>query len=521
MQGRLLFILAILIGSYSYSLFFLGLLGLLNNFYITGLSFILLILTLYSLFKNKESLNSIGIQAKKNHFYFFILILFCLVNLLGVIGPELSFDALWYHLTLPKMYLHQGSIEFIEGGLLYYSLMPKLVDLLYIPALLFTSETGAKFLHFLFGILTTIVTYKIANLYLSKKLSYLTALIFYSNLVVGWMSITAYIDLGRAFFASLGIYLFLIYFKLKEVKYLYFSAIIVGLEISTKLIGFSTLISLSAILVMLFNHYDLMARIRKSLMFALIAMLLASPWMIFSYLNSGSIFYPFFTGVYPAGLNISDLNPLLIFINSLSLFIFSADPISPIYLISLPLLVNLRKKITKDMWILIVIFLVNLLIWNFIPQKNARFMLPYLPIFSVISIWAISRSQKQLRNIAYVFIFLILFVNLAYRTAANTKYVPYILGRESKEDFLEKNLNFNFGDYIDIENKVSSVVGDEKVLVMGIHNLYYIDFNFVHESWKKNIEYKYILTKSPLTGKNGYNLIYEEPKTDTYLYERN
>ena len=33
-----------------------------------------------------------------------------IINLIGALGPELGFDALWYHLTLPKIYLSEGKI---------------------------------------------------------------------------------------------------------------------------------------------------------------------------------------------------------------------------------------------------------------------------------------------------------------------------------------------------------------------------------------------------------------------------
>jgi len=58
-----------------------------------------------------------------------LIVLQAFVNIIGVFGPELAFDALWYHLTLPKLYLVHHSIFFIPGGLLYYSGMPKIAEM--------------------------------------------------------------------------------------------------------------------------------------------------------------------------------------------------------------------------------------------------------------------------------------------------------------------------------------------------------------------------------------------------------
>jgi len=520
MQGRLLFSIAILIGIYSYFVFFAGLFGNLNKSVIGASLIIIFAAILVFLFVYKESVVSIYIQAKKNSFYFLIL-LFCIsVNLIGVIGPELGFDALWYHLVIPKLFIEWESINFIRGGLLYYSAMPKLVDMLYIPALMFGNELTVKFIHFLFGILTTVVTYKIANLFLDKKWSYLAAVVFYSNLVVGWMSITGYIDLGRAFFGTLSIYSFLLFYKTKDFRYFFLSSILAGFEVATKFLGFSTLISL-VLAYVFFIDGRMFLKIKNIILYVLISVAVVTPWLIFSYISTNHLFYPFFTDIYPSGVSILSFNPLLILKDTIGLFLFSADPISPIYLIFLPIIVFHFKSSSKNIKLLIFILAINLLIWNFVPQKNSRFIIPYLPIFSVLAIWGLSVSTKNLQKIGYIFLYFTFILNIIYRGVANFKYVPVILVLESKKEFLVQNLNFDFGDYLDVENKVERIVKDEKVLIKGIHNLYYVDFSFDHESWAKGDNYSYILTRGELEDKNGYNLIYIDLITNTYLYEKN
>lgn len=520
MQGKLLFLLAILIGFYSLSIFFLGLAGQLKPFFIGSVSIIFLFTVVFFGLSFRSSVGSLYAQAKKNSFYFSIFLVLMLVNIVGTLGPELGFDALWYHLVIPQRFIKYGSVEFIPGGLLDYSVMPKIIDLLYIPALMFSNETGAKVIHFAFGILTSIVTYKTANLFVNKRLSYLTAIIFYSNLVVGWMSITAYIDLGRAFFGSLSIYFFILYYKTKEIKYLYYSSAIVGFEITSKLIGFSTLISLMLATLFFSNSKNLIGKVKEEFVLIIFPLLLLIPWILFSYVNTGNLFYPFLSSIYPS-LDVSSINPFLFFKHTFELFLFSADPISPIYLISLPLVLIMFRKIPNALKLVLFISLTTIIIWNFIPQKNSRFIVPYLPIFSVLVVWIISKSLHSIKNILYIFVFISVFISIVYRGIANAKYLPVIFGLEPKEKFLERNLNFSFGDYLDIDSKVSEIVEDEKVLIKGIHNLYYVDFKYDHDSWANEKEYKYILSKGVLSGEKDYNLVYTEEKTDTYLYEKN
>lgn len=515
MQGRLLFCFAVLIGVFSYFIFVLGIFHQINILNVGLVLCLFMISSAYLLATNHESLESILKQAKKNFLLFYIFLLFLLVNLIGALGPELGFDALWYHLVLPKIYINSGYIGFIEGGLLYYSLMPKLVDFLYVPALLFADESAAKVVHLLFGVLTAIVTYKISNLFVSKKLSYLAAIIFYSNLVVSWMSITAYIDLGRAFFSALGVYFFLMYLKFGKKSYLLSSSFLIGLEASSKLIGISTLVSLVLVYIIYFGKKS---KAWDLLIILLPPLLLLTPWVLFSYAYTKSFFYPFFTPIYPSGLSMESFNILLILKDTINLMLFSPDPVTPIYFVSLPFIFAYYKKMPSLVKTVVLIFSINILIWNFLPQKSSRFVISYLPLMSAVTVWIFSRMEVRIKRLFYVFIFAVIVVNLIYRGVANYKYIPVLIGLESKEEFLIRNLNFAFGDYYDANNSVKEIVGEQKVLVKGVHNLYYANFKFDHESWAKG-KYRYILSNEELTDVTGYNLIYKNEITNTYLYE--
>ena len=56
-----------------------------------------------------------------------LLVIQALVNLVGALGPELGFDALWYHLTEAKLFRHTGSVAPIPGNLFYFSCFPPLL----------------------------------------------------------------------------------------------------------------------------------------------------------------------------------------------------------------------------------------------------------------------------------------------------------------------------------------------------------------------------------------------------------
>ena len=510
-----MFSLAILIGIYSYLIFLLGILGLISKSAV-GLSSLVFIFICafyyrYSIrtsFKNiykSISLRHLLNYLKKNILQsslFLIIGLQALVNLVGALGPETSFDALWYHLTLPKLYILSHSIFHIPGNLLFYSDMPKLTEMLYIPLLIFSNELGAKLMHFIFGILILAVIYKISNKYLSKNLSLLAVLIFYANLVVGWESITAYIDLARTFFEILTLWGFLKWTENKQRKWLMISGTMLGLTIAAKVIALESIF----IYVLLFIYLSIINKdkvrylINNIITFCFFSILIPLPWFTFSFINTGNPFYPFFSKSIDIGTNFSLPNVANAFNELLNLFIYSNDPISPIYLAVLPFLVIYFAKAKREFKIIYLYALLGLLLWYLTPRiGGGRFILAYLPAFSILVTYAISKLKNNvIRNFLILTIIFISFSSIGYRMLANNKYIPVILGRETKQQYLTSHLNFSFGDFYDTDNYFKyHLKSTDRVLLYGFHNLYYVDFNFVDYSWvKKGDSFNYIAVQN-------------------------
>ena len=392
-----MFALAVSIGILSYTLMGLGLVGWLNptTIYAT------LILVLLSV-PPPLSPPKLGGETRRRGGVrwglFSILFLQALVNLIGALGPELGFDALWYHTTIPKIWLAMHKITFL-GGDLYYSGLPKLMDMLYV-------YPGAQLIHFSFGILTLIVIYKLARKYLNNTYSLLACIIFYSNLVVGWQSITAYIDLGRTFFEILALYLFL------EKKYLQ-TAIILGLAVSTKILSLGSL--------------PIFIILGLPIAYCLLPILIVSPWLLFNYLNTGNPVYPIFSS-YLIDWNFS--------LNILRL----ADPINPIYIIILPFIILSFSHFWVIYKLLIIYCTLSFVIWFLTPHTGGgRFLMPYLPAWSVLTAILI---QKNKFFVSLVIVLAI--ISIGYRGLANAKYMPHLLRIETEQEFLDKYLYHRF-----------------------------------------------------------------------------
>lgn len=488
---------AILIGLYSYLIFFLGIFGFLYKNVIVYSSIVFWFFGLIYLFKNKK----VKLDIKKlklsntSKFLIFLIGLQACVNFVGVLGPEISFDALWYHLTLPKLYLENHLIFHIPGGLLYYSDMPKLTEMLYVSALSVSNETLAKFIHFSFGLLTLLAIYKIARKSFSQETSILACIVFYSSLVVGWESISAYTDLTAAFFTTVAVLGFINWIEKRNTKNLVMCAILIGFAITSKVVLINLLFILTLLILFIIASKKIMFNkiIKSSAILWILSIVIPLPWFIFSYINTGNPFYPLFDLRFNFPFNHDILT-------GIKLLLISSDPINPIYVISIPIIIVLYKKYNIRLKVLSVFTLLAIVFWLTTTQiGGTRFLLAYLPVFSVLSVSIIHFKPDSILQRYMIFLIIsIALLSVSYRGIANTKFIPYIFGNESKKEFLTNNLNFSFGDFYDTDDYFkNNIKSSDKILLYGFHNLYYVNFPFIDSSWvKKGDRFNYIATQN-------------------------
>lgn len=525
-----MFYLATLILLYSFSILFLGIRGELDTVSIISCTIFHVIAFLG--IKGRDILKSI----KKIYRALFtlsliekivvaLIVLQIVINLIGTFGPELAFDALWYHLTLPKIYLMNGKISFIPGGLLYYSAMPQLTEMLYIAALSIGNEVYAKCINLVFGILCLISLYKLSRLYVARKYALFTLLIFYSNLVVGWLSTTAYIDLVRTFYEILALTALSIFYKNKEQKYLILTGVMLGSEICTKLFSFGSL-ALFCIVIFIgqtaFRKEKLFIILKNQILLIFLSIIIPLPWFIYSFYHTHNPFYPLFSSIPLPQNDFSIFTIQAVIPNLWKLFMKADDPISPIYLVIFPLVLMKVRSFSDELKLIALYCLGGLVVWYCIPQfGGGRYILPYLPAFSLIVAYTISLiNLRDMQRFILAFILFVSAINIGYRFLANKKYIPYIIGKESKATFLCKHLNFDFGDFYDCDGMIQKIVGKDTLLIHDIHNLYYVPVKFVHTSYAdKNSTYRYFLTKNKIEDKK-LKEVYENKKMKIYLYKR-
>jgi len=537
-----MFALAFLIGIYGNIILVLGLSGFLNNNSIYAASILMLVVSV--VYFREEILGFIRqIKIKKifdNRIFkgkfplliIVLLIVQLIINLIGALSPELAFDALWYHLTLPKIYLLNNSIFHIPGGLLYYSDMPKLTELIYTLPLSLGSEVYAKIIHLIFGVLTSVAIYKISRKFIDRNFSLIAVLIFYGNLVVAWQSTTAYVDLSRTFFEVMALWGFVQWLETKKRAWLIESAALLGLAMSVKILSVFSLFIFSG-LILLKKDY-LKEKIKNLAVLWFFSFLIVSPWLIFSYVNTGNPVYPFFGSIAKFNsFSLTFLNPINFISEMWRMFVKSSDPISPIYLIFLPVIFIKFSQFNRSLKNIALYLIFAIIGWYFVEfngnnipeiKGGTRFIMPYLPAFSILISFIIFNLKKESikRSLAVLLVIIISISTLFFRGYASLKDLPYIFGRESKGEFLSKHLNFAYGDFYDTDSFFKrNIKNTDNVLLIGFHNLYYVDFPFIDESWvKKGDKFNYIAVKNTIIPKRfqTWSLIYFNSLTKVQLF---
>ncbi len=217
--------------------------------------------------------------------------------------PPVSRDALTHHLAVPKLYLEQGSMHEIPGCV--FSYYPMNLDLLYMIPLALGNDIIPKYIHLAFALLTAAWLFR----YLKKELNTLSgmlgALLFLSIPVIIKLSITVYVDLGLIFFSTAALLICLEWRRSGfRNRYLLMAAVFCGLALGTKYNGLITFFLLTMLIPFAYaagKRKKGVYRIRAlmyAVLFAFVALLVFSPWMIKNFIWTGNPVFPLFDSLF-------------------------------------------------------------------------------------------------------------------------------------------------------------------------------------------------------------------------------
>lgn len=419
---------------------------------------------------------------------FLIFASLVLLNLVGVFMPELSFDALWYHLTLSKLFLAKGQWYF-SGGLFYYSVMPRLAEVISLPLFSIIGYIGPKLTQFVSGLVVSLVIYRLANRFTKDRLLALIGVnLFYATWLVSWQSSSGYVDLVRTAFESVALYLLFKKSILTSSRKV-LAGVALGLAVGTKwhALGSLLIIGLSVAPIVV-----------------PIALVVALPWFSIAYYFTNNPVYPllepFMHQTQLSQVNPDYYSPFWIISRLLSAPLFltrpSEDFLSPsagiIYLLSLLGLVSSNSQIRR----LSVIGLLGTFLLLLTPPPSTRYFLPFFPAMIISCVYILSRMKASISRFLVVLFTVSAMIILILRLGSYLKYLPLISGQLSQNQFLA-SLSYRLPDtFIDADDYVAKSLPKDARYLIGnnLHNLYYFPYDFDHISFADDKVYDYYIT---------------------------
>ena len=217
--------------------------------------------------------------------------------------PPVSRDALTHHLAVPKLWVEAGGIH--ERADIPFSYYPQLLDVLYMVPVALGHDIAAKYLHFVFALLTALLIFLFVRRRAGASWAALGGLMFLTLPLIVKLSVTVYVDLGLVFFTTAALFGTVIWLEdTGRWRWLLLAAVCSGLALGTKYNALVSFLVLSLLLPFFYlyrrkdQHAEQLNAVKYGVLFVAVSMLVFSPWLVRNYSLTGNPLYPLAQGVF-------------------------------------------------------------------------------------------------------------------------------------------------------------------------------------------------------------------------------
>ncbi|MDR7418872.1 MAG: glycosyltransferase family 39 protein [Armatimonadota bacterium] len=215
-----------------------------------------------------------------------------IVGAAGALAPEREYDALWYHLTFPAVWLSHGRL--VDFPQEYVALYPMTWELLYGTAMAAGGVAAAKLLHFACLGLAALLTAHLTRRVAPGATAALAAALFVTAPTVLWETTTAYVDLALTLHLGLALYALVRYAEQQNPRWAALAALNLGLGLATKHLAFLALIlAAGAMAVIRWQaRRTILAALAAAVALAAASLAIASPWYARSWVATRNPVFP-------------------------------------------------------------------------------------------------------------------------------------------------------------------------------------------------------------------------------------
>ncbi len=517
------------LGSMSWAVLGLGLAGWLHGWVMAILLIGLAALSLPDLIDLVRQIRTAWPQIERPGRWIGLYVgLTALLSLLIALTPPFDWDGLFYHLTMPRLYIEQGRIMPITDAPHQY--FPGLIEMLYLLALQVRSDVTARLLHWGYAVLLGGTLYLLAGRYVDRKYGWPTVLLYAAIPMVAVLGSWAYNDLALAFYQLAALYALLNWFRNNRFTWVIWSGILCGLALSLKYTAFVCPLILLVLMAWQWRREGGYGPtwLRAAAVFGAVTILTAAPWYVKNLVLTGNPVYPFAFGLFGGrdwdawraawyaragtgiGWSVGELLQLP-WMATLGLrdMNFYDGRMGPLFLLGLPFLLGwaaiqwpwLRRPLSRvdvdtvrsqsdpiqsppiALGYLLAFSAIQCAVWtigviNSRSLYQTRLLLPALAGLTVPLVYVFDRLRAldtpvlSLRRLIGMSVVLVLATDLGYQSLATIKSNPLqvLVGLESREQFLARALGAHYAAMQMIDAQVSRT---ERVLFLWEPRSYY------------------------------------------------
>ncbi len=375
----------------------------------------------------------------------------------GMFLPLTGYDTMAYHYALPAMYLSKGQVFCVP--FMYHANWPQHMEIIFGWAMGVYNDIFANGVSYAYTLALLAAVYAVAAKISGPGAGLLAAALMGSFYVFKVESSNGYVDIGTAFFETAAVYGAYMYYKTGDKKFIFASAACAGGAASVKILGVFSAVFLPFFIILSGGGKKL--RFKEAIIFALMAGLIASPWYIKSWIDTGNPVWPFaykifggkywsqelsdFRSVYYSGKGGGkDLLGLLTLPFSMVLSKkidgYMGNNMIVFYLLLPFIIYSAAVKKEKAKGFFLIYTAVFTMFWYF-SAKMVRFYLPGLAVIAALTAAeAVKLMEGKNRVWKYAAFAMMVFL-LTYGFPRDLSRFILFSGAEKRDAYLDKNLD--------------------------------------------------------------------------------
>ena len=427
-----------------------------------------------------------------------MLVILLPLLILNASSPVWDYDALMYHLEIPRQFLAQGKIYFDPA--VFRSAYPLLGEMLFLIGLAFKLDSLAKLIHLTYAILLMLSIYAFGKRFFGREAALIALGILIGTPSIPfwatWVSID-FVWAGYEFWSLYIIILWLANEKKSHYQSMALAGILSGLAASTKYLSLSTMLIVGAIIAwQSFRNVSqpTISTLRNLVIFGVSAGLVMSPWYIKNWFWTGNPIYPLIWGgpgwgpltaqvfndyLHSFGVGTNWLDYLLIPYDvyakhsQFSTMYFEIIHPALWFAFAYPFLKQPRKHVVLFLYSMAYCF-----VWA-VNSQVIRFLLPAFAIMALLAGDVIQKSPVFVKKfLTNGLLCGFLLVSLIYQVLLFQNYSAYFFGQMSTADMLKISV-----DDFQITQKIQELLQpDERAQFLWDGRGYYCDARCVPDN---------------------------------------